>query len=202
MILRFWHTPKAWINWISHWRHAALSGPTPTHKSNQYFLSFCLFYTLLSLSGNLGRLTWVRLQQPQEQRNPVLQVHAGTVRVSVIDRTLTWTTWYLTYVLDHSYACVRVRLGTPRKSQHNSFDSDGAGRDSNRRSLDLESDALPTEPARHPIRMTCVCHCSEPSCSPLSTASISGSQMVQDIHVKKIMFVHAVRVYEWNCVSS
>ena len=32
---------------------------------------------LLSLSGNSGRLTWVRLQQPQEQRNPVLQVHAG-----------------------------------------------------------------------------------------------------------------------------
>ena len=32
---------------------------------------FCLFfvlYTLLSLSGNFGRLSWVRLQQPQEQR--------------------------------------------------------------------------------------------------------------------------------------
>ena len=29
----------------------------------------CVFlYTLLSLSGNSGRLAWVRLQQPQEQR--------------------------------------------------------------------------------------------------------------------------------------
>ena len=41
-------------------------------------------YTLLSLSGNLGRLTRVRLQQPQEQRYTVLQVHAGSVRVSII----------------------------------------------------------------------------------------------------------------------
>ena len=35
--------------------------------------------TLLSLLGNLGRLIWVRLQQPQEQRYPILQVHAGSL---------------------------------------------------------------------------------------------------------------------------
>ena len=40
--------------------------------------------TLLSLLGNLGRLTWVKLQQPQEQRYPVLQVNAGSFRASVI----------------------------------------------------------------------------------------------------------------------
>ena len=30
----------------------------------------------LSLAGNSGRLTWVRLQQPQEQRHPFLTVRA------------------------------------------------------------------------------------------------------------------------------
>ena len=42
-----------------------------------FFFLFFLFYinnvyTLLSLSGNSDRLTWVSLQQPQEQRCPVL----------------------------------------------------------------------------------------------------------------------------------
>ena len=36
-----------------------------------------VFLYTLSLSGNWGCLTWVRLQQLQEQRYPVLQVHAG-----------------------------------------------------------------------------------------------------------------------------
>ena len=78
-----------------------------------------LYYTLLSLSGNFGRLTRVRLQQPQEQRYPVLQVHAGSFCVSVIHRILTWTTGSLTYVRYHIYACVLTRgLGTPTTSQH------------------------------------------------------------------------------------
>ena len=89
---------------------------------------FCLdflLHTLLSLSGNSGRLTWVRLQQPREQRYPALQVHAGSFRVSVIHRTLTWTPGCLTSVRDHSYACVYTRgLGTPSTSQHNIFDSE------------------------------------------------------------------------------
>ena len=35
------------------------------------------FYTLhLFLAGNSGRLTWIRLQQPQEQRYPLLTVRA------------------------------------------------------------------------------------------------------------------------------
>ena len=46
-------------------------------------------------------------------------MHAGPFRVSVIHRTLTWTTGYLTYVRDHSL-CVRIHtgLGTPTASQH------------------------------------------------------------------------------------
>ena len=51
-------------------------------------------------------------------------VHAGSFRVSVIRRTLTWTTGSLTCVRDHSHACVYTRaLGTPTTSQHNIFHS-------------------------------------------------------------------------------
>ena len=38
-----------------------------------YFIDYYTLY--YPFSGNSGRLTWVRLQQPQEQRYPVLQVH-------------------------------------------------------------------------------------------------------------------------------
>ena len=70
----------------------------------------------------MGRFTWVRLQQPQEQRYPVLQVHAGSFRVSVIHRTLTCTTGSLTCARDHSYACyTHGGLGTPTANQHNNF---------------------------------------------------------------------------------
>ena len=44
----------------------------------------------------------------QEQSYPVLQVHAGSFRVSVIHQTLTWTTGILTCVRDHSYACIYI----------------------------------------------------------------------------------------------
>ena len=46
--------------------------------TDKLFYLYYILYTLLSLSGNWGRLTWVRLQQPQEQHNPVLQVHTGS----------------------------------------------------------------------------------------------------------------------------
>ena len=39
----------------------------------------------------------------------VSKVHDRTCRVSVIHRTLTWTTWRLTCVRDHSSACVYTR---------------------------------------------------------------------------------------------
>ena len=62
------------------------------------FYYFSLLCILKSLSGNSSRVTWVRLQQPQEQRYPVLQGHAGSFRVFIIQRTLTWTTGSLTCV--------------------------------------------------------------------------------------------------------
>ena len=49
-----------------------------------YVYIYFILYTLSSYSGNSGGLTWVRLRQPQEQRHPVLQVHAGSFPVSVI----------------------------------------------------------------------------------------------------------------------
>ena len=53
---------------------------------------------------------------------PVLQVHAGSFRVSVIHRTLTWTTWALTCVrvviLVHVYTHGGC-MGTSTASQHN-----------------------------------------------------------------------------------
>ena len=90
-----------------------------------YFLFFIFLILLLSLPGNSARLTRVWLQQPQEQRYPVLQVHAGPFRISVIHWTLTWTTGSLTCIRDHSYACVyTLGLGTPTMNQHNIFDSE------------------------------------------------------------------------------
>ena len=83
-----------------------------------------IFYTLLSLPGNSGRLAWVRLQQPQEQRYGILQVHAWSFRFSVIHGTLALTTGSLACVRDHSCACVfTLGLGTPTTSQHNILDS-------------------------------------------------------------------------------
>ena len=128
----------------------------------------------------------------------VSKVHAGFFRVSVIHRTMTWTTVYLTRVRDHSYACVYTRgWGTPTASQHNIFDSEKlsilcvcSGRGSNLGSwnpLDLEADALPIESPRHPIQphitqlLPFVTHLltsgtdrqpTSPSCFPLSPTSL------------------------------
>ena len=122
----------------------------------QLSLTYFILYTvlkLLFLSGNLGHLTWVRLQQPQEQRYTVLQVHAGSFHVSVFHQPLTWTTGSLTCVHDHSYACVYAqglahrqwvsRTFFAQKNSHKFFLCSWRG--SNLRSLDLESDALPNE---------------------------------------------------------
>ena len=68
-----------------------------------------VLYTLLSVSGKSGRLTWVRLQQPQEQRYPVLKVHAGSFRVSAIHQTPTWTTGPLT-CSTWSFICLRIHM--------------------------------------------------------------------------------------------
>ena len=70
------------------------------------FVLYPLYSPFLEI---LAAFTWLRLQPPQDQRYPVLQVHAGPVRVSVIHRTLTWTTGSVKRVCDHSYACVYTR---------------------------------------------------------------------------------------------
>ena len=52
-------------------------------------LFFFLFFNSalhLSLAGNSGRLTWARLQQPQEQWYPFLTVRA----VFACDQTMVW----------------------------------------------------------------------------------------------------------------
>ena len=77
-------------------------------------LRFFFFFT--------RRLTWVRLQQPQEQCYPVLQVHAGSFHVSVIHQTLTRTTGSLTCAREHSCVCVHTReLGTPTSEWRQHF---------------------------------------------------------------------------------
>ena len=94
-----------------------------------YWADFFWFflYTLLSLLGSLGRLTWVRLQQHQEQNYPVLQVHAGSVCVSVNHWTLTMD-YRIFNVHTWSFLCMRIHTGVGHtnneSSQHNIFDSD------------------------------------------------------------------------------
>ena len=139
---------------------------------------FFFVYTVYSLSGNSDHLTQVRLQQPQEQRytQSYIQVHAGSFRVCVIHGNLTWTAGSLTCVRDLPYAFVYTReLGTPTASQH-IFDSENLSqfvlvlmsRSGGIRTspvfLDTESDAVPTEPPRHPGFQ----HCSERCPSPTS----------------------------------
>ena len=64
-----------------------------------------------------------------ESRNPTssnYSVHDGVFRVSIIHRTLTWTTGSLTCVHDHVYACVHTHggLAPPTANQHTIFDSE------------------------------------------------------------------------------
>ena len=95
----------------------------------------------------------------QQYKYPsVSKVHAGSFRVSVIRLTLPWTTGSLTCVRAHSYACVYTRgvWGTPTAIQHNIFwlgkTLTNCAPDGVRTSgqLNLQSDALPIEPPRHP----------------------------------------------------
>ena len=99
--------------------------------------------------------------QPRDVKRQLsyyFSVHAGSLRVSVIHQTLTWTTGSLSCVRDHSCTCIYTRgLGTLTASQLNMFDLEKltifflcSGWDSNLGPLDLQSDALPIEPPCHP----------------------------------------------------
>ena len=63
-------------------REGKPKGPNDTESFRVlFFLSFFFFIFVcivlhLPLAGNSGRLTWIRLQQPQEQRYPFLTVCA------------------------------------------------------------------------------------------------------------------------------
>ena len=83
--------------------------------SSSFTMGFLKFFFLHFI--NPFREIWATVPgHPQEQRYPVLQVHAGSFHVSVIHLTLTWTTG--------SYVCVYTwGLGTQTVSQHNIFDS-------------------------------------------------------------------------------
>ena len=88
--------------------------PPPKKKKPSYFKFLCALIFERSFCNTFHypfreirvALPWYRLQQPQEQRYPVLQVHAGAFRVSLIHRTLTRITGSLTCVRDYSYACL------------------------------------------------------------------------------------------------
>ena len=123
--------------------------------SSGTFYLFSILYILLSLSENLGHLSWVRLQQSQEQRYPVLQVHAESIGVSIIHQTLTW----IFNVRTWSFLCMRTHTGVGHSQQKVSTTfwlrkthkfCLCSWRGSNLGSVDLESDTLPTEPPRHP----------------------------------------------------
>ena len=138
-----------------------------------HFIDFLGGGTLCYPNGNFshgkfgslctGKASCNKVALPNPNYN--FTVHAGSFGVSIIRRTLTWTTGSLTCVPGHSYTCVYTReFGTPTANQHNIFDSekialffsrvpdtDGS---SNLGSLNLESDALTTEPPRHPARWT------------------------------------------------
>ena len=83
---------------------------------------FCLFCmcicTLWRPNGNFPMGNSGRFPEGKptaaESRYPSLlnhTVHAGSFRVSIIHRTLTWTTRSLTCVRDHSCACVYTHGG-------------------------------------------------------------------------------------------
>ena len=91
------------------------------------FTIFFFFNTLFSQwdflpMGNSGRFSLGKPAATESRYPPLInyKVHAGSFRVSVIRRTLTWPTGCLTCVRHHLYAFVYARrLGTPTASQHN-----------------------------------------------------------------------------------
>ena len=113
---------------------------------------FCFFYTRYYLSGNLDRLT--------AAARTALPSPTSACKVSLCLRNppnsdkVTWTTGYTT--MRTSFLCVCIRMGTDesaqhfwlRKKSHKFFLCSWWG--SNLGSLDLESDALPIDPPRHP----------------------------------------------------
>ena len=76
-----------------------------TEKEMAFFLSF--FYTFMT--GNSDCLTRVKLHQPQE-RYLILQVHAGSFRVSVIHQTRAWTILSVHIFIHSLWPTVRLAI--------------------------------------------------------------------------------------------
>ena len=96
----------------------------------EFVFLFLILYTL-SLTENSGHLSWVKLQQPQEQRYPVKQVHAGPFRVSV--------SWYCTrskrkrfYLPQRNHPRKRAIIERVRTPQCRPLQSPLMGRTSNK----------------------------------------------------------------------
>ena len=157
-------------NWLSNFHNKLHHPQKQTHwfwSCNTYHLrhrrreccfyhSMCgnVLYTFLSQWKFLPWESWVAFlkeSQLQQSRYPTLlnyKVHAGS---SMSHQTMTWTIGSLTCVRDHSYACVYTRGGGHiGKKTYNFVLCSWPRWGSNLRSLDLKSDALPTEPTGHP----------------------------------------------------
>ena len=127
--------------------HMAFTHTLNPHSFNHMAFTHTLTSTQLQPCGAKRQLSYY------------FSVHAGSFRVFAIHCTLTWTTGSLMCILcDDACACVYTRgLGTPTQvsktfllgKTHKVFLC--SWRHSNLRPLDLESDALPVEPHRHPF---------------------------------------------------
>ena len=132
-----------------------------THLQSDESLCNFIFFTLYYPFREIQSAFKSRLQAAARAALcPVLQVHAGYFRVSVIHRNsdmdcriFNGRTWSFVCVRIHTgYGQHRQRVSTTLSTRKNShFFSLCCWRDSNPRPLDLESDALPIEPPRHPI---------------------------------------------------
>ena len=137
---------------------------------------YCILCTLCCPNGNFSDVE-IPVAFPPKKAScnrvalatqlELITVHAGSFRVSTIHRTLymDYRIFNLRSLRGHSYACVHIYIhggcmGTctdsestqhllTRKNSHNF--SLCSCRGWNVGSLDLESDALPTEPSHHPI---------------------------------------------------
>ena len=121
------------------------------------FEAFCQWALLSVHITRLVTLPYYYIYRVQKYIYPSgSKVLAGSFRVSVIHRSQTWTAGSFKCILDRSCACLYTRgLGTPTASQHILTRKKykyllQSRRDSNLCPLDLESDALPIEPPRHP----------------------------------------------------
>ena len=102
-----------------HWNTMSMVLPTLEHyvygSTNTIEPALILFFVLfialkkkesisLSLAANLGYLTWVRLQQPQEQRYPFLPACAVFLRIQATARLSVFG--ILTYIYMHTCSCM------------------------------------------------------------------------------------------------